>query len=196
MGDERPHAARLGERQRLSVVDLTVLGVEPVGMGRDVGEQVQRIGSDAMARRRRCDRAFAQTLRLIEPVEQQSGTTQHVVVHQRPDSPHGLTLEELLALPKPAQRLARLTEVRQDPGGGGYRVGEVESDIPRSDHRDRVLNKWESLRPVTFSEVYLSSRQVGPAGGEWTLGRLGEPEQLGRVRGRVGESAEFDQAID
>ena len=44
VGDERAHAARLGERQRLAVVGLAALGIEPVGMGRDVAEQVQRIG--------------------------------------------------------------------------------------------------------------------------------------------------------
>src|SRR5260370_689454 len=35
------------------------------------------------------------------------------------DSPRRLTLEELLALPDPVQRLARLTDLRQRPGGGG-----------------------------------------------------------------------------
>jgi hypothetical protein len=38
--DERAHAARLGERQRLAVEGLAALGIEPVGMGRDVAEQV------------------------------------------------------------------------------------------------------------------------------------------------------------
>ena len=30
VGDERAHAARLGERQRLAVVGLALLGIEPV----------------------------------------------------------------------------------------------------------------------------------------------------------------------
>jgi hypothetical protein len=42
--DERAHAAGLGESQRLAVVDLAALGIEPVGMGRDVAEQVQSVG--------------------------------------------------------------------------------------------------------------------------------------------------------
>ena len=46
VGDEGSHAARLGERQRLAVVGLAALGVEPVGMGRDVAEQVQRMGRE------------------------------------------------------------------------------------------------------------------------------------------------------
>ena len=42
MGDERAHAELVGERQCLAVVGLATLGIEPVGMGRDVAEQVQR----------------------------------------------------------------------------------------------------------------------------------------------------------
>ena len=40
VGDERAHAARLGEGQRLAVVGLAALRIEPIGMGRDVAEQV------------------------------------------------------------------------------------------------------------------------------------------------------------
>jgi hypothetical protein len=38
VGNEGAHASGLGERQRLAVVGLTVLRVEPVGMRRDVAE--------------------------------------------------------------------------------------------------------------------------------------------------------------
>src|SRR5215475_9781585 len=44
VGDERAHAARLGEGQRLAVVGLAALCIEPVGMGRDVTEQVECMG--------------------------------------------------------------------------------------------------------------------------------------------------------
>src|SRR5258708_8304564 len=44
VGDEGAHAARLGERQCLAVVGLAALGIESVGMGRDVAEQVQHMG--------------------------------------------------------------------------------------------------------------------------------------------------------
>jgi len=40
VGDERAHAERLGEPERLAVVGVAALGIEPVGMGRDVAEQV------------------------------------------------------------------------------------------------------------------------------------------------------------
>ena len=57
------------------------------------------------------------------------------------DSPRRLTLEELLAFPEPVQRLARLAELRQYPGGGGDRGGKQEDDVPRPDHRDPVLDQ-------------------------------------------------------
>ena len=44
VGDQRTHAAWLGERQRLAVVSLAALGIEPVGVGGDVAEQVQSVG--------------------------------------------------------------------------------------------------------------------------------------------------------
>jgi len=42
------------------------LGVEPVGMGCDLTEQMQRIGGDATGV---CDRAFSQAPRLVQPRE-------------------------------------------------------------------------------------------------------------------------------
>jgi hypothetical protein len=46
MRDERSHAARLGEGQRPAVASLAALGIEAVGMRRDVAEQVQRMGRE------------------------------------------------------------------------------------------------------------------------------------------------------
>jgi hypothetical protein len=37
MGDEGPHPEFLGQCERLAVVGLAALGVEPVGMGRNLG---------------------------------------------------------------------------------------------------------------------------------------------------------------
>ena len=70
VGDEGAHAAWPRKRQRLPVVNLSALGIESVGMGRDLAEQVQRMGGDTMVRPRMCHRTVAQTLRIIEPVEQ------------------------------------------------------------------------------------------------------------------------------
>ena len=63
------------------------------------------------------------------------------------DSPRRLTLEELLAFPEPVQRLARLAELRQDPGGGGDREGKQEDDVPRPEHRDPVLDPVSAPSP-------------------------------------------------
>src|SRR6185295_9327297 len=82
VGDEGSHAARLGKRQRIAVVGLSALGIESLGMTRDVAEQMQRMGFVALAKRRKCDRAFTQTLRLVEPVEQESGPTHRLVRHE------------------------------------------------------------------------------------------------------------------
>src|SRR6266849_4307477 len=72
VGDERAHAAWLGERQRLAVVSLAALGIEPVGMGRDVAEQVQRMGREPWMTRGEFDCAVAKALGLVEPAEQQT----------------------------------------------------------------------------------------------------------------------------
>ena len=80
VGDEGAHAARLGERQRLAVVGLAALGIEPVGMGRDVAEQVQRMGRAPVADAASESSARSpQAPRLVEPAEQQSGAPEPVV---------------------------------------------------------------------------------------------------------------------
>src|SRR5262249_45229740 len=40
VGDEGAHAARLGQSQRLAILGLGGLGIEPIGMARDVAQQV------------------------------------------------------------------------------------------------------------------------------------------------------------
>ena len=47
VGDDGPHAVQLGECQRLPVVGGAAFGIEPVGMGCDVAEQMQRMGRKA-----------------------------------------------------------------------------------------------------------------------------------------------------
>jgi hypothetical protein len=133
VGDDRAHAARLGKRQRLAVVGLAVLGIEPVRMGGDIAEQMQRMGREPGVRRRIFERAVGHALGLVEPAEQQSGTPEPMVVPAVTvdESLRCVVLEELLALPEPGQRFARIAELREDPGGGGDRMGKGEDDIPR-----------------------------------------------------------------
>ena len=111
-------------------------------------------------------------------------------------SPRRVTLEELLALPESGQRLARLADLREDPGGGGDRVGKSEDDVPRPERRDPVLDQWARLRPVALEEVKPARGELGLTDGVRMLRRLGEPERLGRVLGRLSESAELGEAPD
>jgi hypothetical protein len=70
VGDERAHAARLCEGQRLAVVGLAALGVEPVRMGRDVAEQVQSVGGEPGMTWRGFKRAVGDAARFVEPAEE------------------------------------------------------------------------------------------------------------------------------
>ena len=101
VGDERAHAARLGEGQRVGVVDLAALGIEPVGMGRDVAEQVVSMGRVSGLMRRRLERALAEALRLGKPTEPQTSATERMVGPAMivDESPRRLMVEELLAFP-------------------------------------------------------------------------------------------------
>ena len=143
VGHEGAHAPWLGERQRLTVLGLAALGVEPVGMGRDVAEQVQRMRREAGVTRRGCERAVAQALRLVEPTEEETGATQLVAGpgHIADVSSRGIPLKQLLALPEPARGLARLAELCQHPGGDGDREGQDEHDVPGPGHGDGVLER-------------------------------------------------------
>jgi hypothetical protein len=40
VGDERAHAQSVGERPCSAIVSFAALGIEPIGVGRDVSEQV------------------------------------------------------------------------------------------------------------------------------------------------------------
>jgi len=56
-------------------------------------------------------------------------------------SRRGIPLQEFLALPELARGLARLTELRQDPGGGGDYEGQDEREVPGPGHGDGVLDQ-------------------------------------------------------
>src|SRR5262249_10873479 len=101
VGDERAHAARLGEGQRLAVVGLAALGIEPVGVGRDVTEQVKRMGREPGLTRRELQRAVAQALRVVETAERQRGSTHPLIGRSEIGdvSPRGLTLDKVLTFP-------------------------------------------------------------------------------------------------
>src|SRR5215471_10059468 len=108
------HAARFGERQRFQVVGFATLGIEPVGMGRNVAEQMERVGRKPCLRRKGLDRAVAQTQRVVEPAELQTGSSQQAVGPAAKDeqSPSRMMVEELLCFPDSFERVALLAELR------------------------------------------------------------------------------------
>jgi hypothetical protein len=101
MGDEGSHAAGLGELECLTVVSLAVLGVESIGMGRNVAMQVQRMCREARMARREFDRAVAQAARIVGSAEQQGRPTEHVVEPREMsyDFRRRETLDDLLGKP-------------------------------------------------------------------------------------------------
>src|SRR5262250_3001149 len=102
VGDEGAHAARLGEGQRLAVVGLAALGIEPVGVGRDVTEQVERVGRGPGLTGRGRHRAVAQALRVVETAEHQRGSTQPPI--ERSEIADGQAVAVRLAASEPASR--------------------------------------------------------------------------------------------
>ena len=122
------------------------------------------MGREAGLALRGFDGAIAEAPRFVEPAEQQTGATHCVIgpAAMADDSPRRLTLEELLAFPDPVQRLARLADLRQRPGGGGDRPGKMDGDVAGPQHRDPVLDQRERLRPVALEQMEHARGEVGP----------------------------------
>src|SRR5262249_24877337 len=141
-------------------------------------------------------RAVAQALRVVETAEHQRGSTERPIVPAEiaDVSPRGLTLEKLLTFPQPAQALARLAELRQDPSEGDDRSGKQEADVPRPDYRCRMLEQRVRLGPVALQQVNRVCEVVDPADGIRILRPRRDPNRLGFGLDRFGESAELGQA--
>ena len=77
VGNEWAHAAWLGEYERLQWARRA--SIEPVGMRRNVTEQVLSMGREPGLTYKRFNCAVTQTPRLVEPAEQQTGATQRLV---------------------------------------------------------------------------------------------------------------------
>src|SRR5262245_54989899 len=193
MSDKRPHTAWLGERQRPAVVSRTGLGVEPVGMGCDLTEQMKRMGREPGVPGRACHRAIAQAPRGVELAEPQARMTQHVIVPGAPpdDTVRRMTVEELLAFADSIQSIARLSELRQRPGGEGNPSGKHENDILFTRDRDGALARQADLRPFALEETKHARREAGDTDGERVLGRRGEAGPLELLLAGLGESAEL-----
>src|SRR4030095_5576019 len=101
--------------------------------------------------------------RLIEPTQQQAGATQAMVGTPAlaVNSTSSVTFEKQLALLEPDQRLACLAGFRQNPGGGGHRVGERDDDVARPEGFDRALDRRGRFRPVALEQMERALGVVG-----------------------------------
>src|SRR5262245_31973657 len=119
VGDEGAHAARLSEDRCFVVVSCATLGIEPVGMGRDVAEQEQSMRREPGLTQRRFDGSVGKASRLVELTEEQTGAAERMVnpAAMADGSARRETLEKALAFPELVQRFARLATLRQNPGG-------------------------------------------------------------------------------
>src|SRR5262245_58146848 len=123
--DERTHAARFGQRLRLTKVSLATHGIEPLRMRRDLAQQVPRVRGKSRMTGRALDGARRQAHGVVEPAQPQAGMTQYLVVPAAPpdDSPRRKMRQKLLALVGSIQRLAWLAELRESQGREGERGG-------------------------------------------------------------------------
>src|SRR5262245_53331549 len=96
------------------------------------------MGPEAGLAPRGFDRAIAQAARRVEPAEQQTGATHRTVCPAAigNNSAGRVTVEKLLGLPNPVQRLVRLADLSERPSGGGDRPRNLHSDICSPEHRD------------------------------------------------------------
>src|SRR5215831_21125982 len=112
------------------------------------------------------------------------------------DSSRRLLLAELLAFTNTVQSLGHIAELRQGPGGESDGEGKLEEDVPRPNHRDPVLDEWACLHPVALEEMERARGPVGHSDRERTMRLLREPDRLGSILHRLGESAELGEASD
>src|SRR5215472_1415918 len=139
VGDERAHAVRLGERQRLVVVSHAAFSIELVEMGCQVTKKMQSMGPKAGLVLRGYDRAIAQVPALLESSEQQTSATDCKVgpATMTKDSTRCLFIQEPLGLLNPAKRLLDIADLSQSQSQsrGGNRPWKKHGDVsaPKSD---------------------------------------------------------------
>src|SRR5215831_20409336 len=99
------------------------------------------MGRDPGVRRRAIDRAVAQVPCLVEIAEHESSTTKLIVgpTDDAKVSPRHMSLDDLLTFAEPGQRLGRLADSSERPGGCGKGVGEIENAVGHPDNGDPAL---------------------------------------------------------
>ena len=163
----------------------------------DIAEQLVGMGRAPALRRRMCESAVGQPVRLVELVEPQGGPTQRIAgfsVDPDDTSPR-LTLEKVLALAQEGQRLSGLADLRQRPGRARDGMRKVEDDVARPVRRQPLLDQCARLRPISFEKVKPAGGQVRHPDGVGMTRRLGEPQRLGLVLQSLVEPAELSEPL-
>jgi hypothetical protein len=124
------------------IMTFAAPGIELIGLGRDIAEQVPRMGLEPGLGRTEFERAVAETPGLVTPAELQTSARQRAIEpgERRKDSARRQTLQERLGFHDPVQCLVRLADLRHWPGGGGHSPGKVEREFPGPGHRDPALD--------------------------------------------------------
>lgn len=76
MRHEGTHPARGGKRQRLTVTAFTALGVEPIGVSRDITEQMESLSREPGMGRRKLDRSIAEAAGIVEAAKEEARAAQ------------------------------------------------------------------------------------------------------------------------
>src|SRR5215831_14375133 len=90
-----------------------------------------RVGREPGRDRRGLQHATPQTMRLVEPAEDQGGPAHRVLAQtvMEEQSVCRVGLEQLLALAESGQRGVRLPELCKSPGGAGDRARKLKNNI-------------------------------------------------------------------
>src|SRR5215471_18320699 len=148
--------------------------------------------------RRGFNRAVTEALRLVESAEQQTGAPERLIVPapMKNDGSRRLTLEKLLTLPQPIQRLAGLAELCQYPGGCCDRRWKHQDDVPGPPHADSMLDEGTCSRPIAFEEVEHAPGVIGQADGVNVMHGFCEPDRLSFVLGGFDKPAKLGETPD
>ena len=137
-----------------------------------------------------------QARRIVNPPQQQTGSTQRVVARPTRNSPRRLTLNELLPFPEPVQRLVRLTELGENPGGLGDHAGKAEADVAHSVRRESPRQEFVRLCPFTTYEVEDARSGVGSSDRQRMMRRFGEPPRFRVALGSLSKPAKLGETLD
>src|SRR5262245_56474906 len=107
-----------------------------------------------------------------------------------------LVVEEPFTLLESVQCFVRVSELRQDPGGGGDQIGKQEGYGSGLGRRDPALDQDVRRGPVPVEQVEPAHGKVGKADGVRMLRRFRTLDEGGPMISRLSESTEMGEAHD